>query len=66
MCVSAYVCAAAAQVRKVLRERMAKNDDDDGGWQPGSITAAKADGIGQLEFRITSRQPMATYLAHPS
>lgn len=44
---------------------MVKTDDEDGEQQPGSIMAAKADRIGQLEFRITSRQPMATYLAHP-
>lgn len=59
--------ASAVRARKVLR-RMAKKkktDDEDGEQQPLSIMAAKAGRIGQLELRITSRHPMATYLAHP-
>lgn len=64
MCVSAYVWAVAVEVREVLR-RMAKTNNEDGEQQPVSIMAARAGRIGQLEFRITSRQPMATYLAHP-
>lgn len=59
MCV--WVCK---KVRKVLRG-MAKADDKDGEQQPASVVAAKAGRMDQLEFRITSRQPMATYLAHP-
>lgn len=55
---------SAVRARKVLR-RMANTDDEDGEEQPLSIKAAKAGKIGQLEFRITSRHPMATYLAHP-
>lgn len=49
------------QVRKVSRRMMMKmkNCSLEASWQP------KAGRIGQLEFRITGRQPMATYLAHP-
>jgi len=64
MCASVKVCAVAARVRRNLR-RMAKTDDEDGKQQPESTMAAKAGGSSQLEFRVTGRQPIATYLAHP-
>lgn len=44
---------------------MARADDEDGEEQPVSVVAGKAGRSGQLEFRVTGRQPVATYLAHP-
>lgn len=61
MCVPGVVGEAG----KVLK-KMAKTEDENGEQQPLSIMADEASRIGRLKFRITSRQPMATYLAHPS
>lgn len=42
-----------------------KHDNEDGEQRYVRNMAAKAGRIGQLEFRITGSQPIATYLVHP-